>query len=160
MRELTSQKLDNVGHELQVEYAARRSRELRPSPDTYYFAFRACRTHADAKGRQVPDRDMRRILKLWSTVIGRYRPEKLRPFGFDGSWLPSDGIVNVKCLGAPFGQSAKAYEEGEAAVPGVWYEMPVEDKHHMSWVGIGETADGFYGFFDGLRELLENYTDQ
>ena len=154
VKALTARKWDNVGHELQVEYAAQRNWRMKPSPDTYYFAFRACRTHADRKGRQIPDRDMRRILKLWSTVIGRYRPKKLRPFGFDDSWLPSDGIVNVKCLGAPFGQPAAPYEKGKAVVPGVWYEMPVEDKHHMSWVGIGETAEAFYRFYDGLRAVL------
>lgn len=159
VKALTAQKLDNVGHELQVEYAAQRNWRLRPSPGTYYFAFRACRTHADRRGRQVPDRDMRRILKLWSTVIGRYRPEKLRPFGFDESWLPSDGIVNVKCLGAPFGQPCVPYAEGEPVRPGVWYEMPVEDKHHMSWVGIGETEADFFRFYDELRELLKNCTD-
>ncbi len=159
VRALTAQRQDNVGYELQVEYAAQRSWRLRPSPDTFYFAFRACRTHADAGGRQVPDRDMRRILKLWSTVIGRYRPEKLRPFGFDESWLPSDGIVNVKCLGAPFGQPALPYEEGAPVRPGVWYEMPVEDKHHMSWVGIGETEEDFLRFYGGLRELLDRCTE-
>lgn len=155
VKALTAQKLDNVGHELQVPYAARINRAIQPAPATYYFAFRGCRTHEDGKGRQVPDRDMRKILKLWSTVIGRYRPEKLKEFGFDDSWLPSDGIVNVKCLGAPFGSPARDYAEGETPVPGVWYEMPVEDKHHMSWVGIGETAQSFYRFYDGLRELLD-----
>ena len=159
VRALTAQRLDNVGYELQVAYAAQINRSLRPAPGTCYFAFRACRTHDDGRGRQVPNRDMRRILKLWSTVIGRYRPEKLRPFGFDESWLPSDGIVNVKCLGAPFGLPAREYAAGEPVLPGVWYEMPVEDKHHMSWVGIGETEESFYRFFDGLQNLLKNCTE-
>ena len=154
VKALTAQRLDNVGYELQVPWAARQNRAFPPAPGTCYFACRGCRTHADGRGHQVPDRDMRRILKLWSTVIGRYHPEKLRAYGFDESWLPSDGIVNVKCLGAPFGQPSRDYSEEEPLRPGVWYEMPVEDKHHMSWVGIGETAESFYGFFDGLRAVL------
>ena len=91
---------------------------------------------------------MRRILKLWSTVIGRYKPATLAPFGFDSCCLPSDGIVNVKCLGAPFSQQSREYDSSLNTEPGVWYEMPVEDKHHMSWVGIGEDEDAFFSFFD------------
>ena len=154
-KQLVGNRLDNVGFELQVEYAALLYRHLSLSPDTRYLAYRACRTHDDGKGRQLPNRDMRRILKLWSTVIGRYRPQKLSAFGFDESWLPSDGIVNVRCLGAPFNVPARNYAPGEAIAPGVWYHMPVEDKHHMSWVGIGETEEAFFTFFDGLLALLD-----
>ena len=156
VKRLVNNHLDNVGYELQAEYAAEINQSLKVCPDTYYFAWRACRTHDDGKGRQVPNRDMRRILKLWSTVIGRYRPEKLKKLGFDDTWLPSDGIVNVKCLGAPFNLESREYAPGEPAVPGVWYHMPVEDKHHMSWVGIGEECAAFYAFFDRLMALLNN----
>ena len=154
VKRLLACRLDNVGYELQVAYAAKLNEKRSPCPTTYYYAFRGCRTHDDGRGRQVPNKDMRRILKLWSTVIGRYRPEKLRAFGFDDSWLPSDGIVNVKCLGAPFGQPAKDYDPAQKPEPGVWYEMPEEDKHHMSWVGIGETPEAFFAFFDALFKLL------
>ena len=154
VKRLLNCRLDNVGYELQVTYAAKLNEKRAPCPSVYYYAFRCCRTHDDGRGRQVPDRDMRRILKLWSTVIGRYKPEKLRAFGFDDSWLPSDGIVNVKCLGAPFGAPVKAYDPAEKAEPGIWYEMPVEDKHHMSWVGIGEEPEAFFSFYDSLFALL------
>ena len=154
VKKLVNNRLDNVGFELQVEYAQRMNRGLTLNPDVYYYAYRACRTHADKRGNQVPDKDMRRILKLWSTVIGRYRPEKLKPYGFDASWLPSDGIVNVKCLGAPFGLRHVDFVPGEPPRPGVWYHMPVEDKHHMSWVGIGETPEAYFAFFDSLMRAL------
>lgn len=154
VKRLLDCRLDNVGYELQAAYAAKLNEGRTVCPTTYYFAFRGCRTHDDGHGHQVPDRDMRRILKLWSTVIGRYKPEKLRALGFDESWLPSDGIVNVKCLGAPFGQPTKDYDPAETPAPGVWYEMPVEDKHHMSWVGIGEETDAFFAFFDELFKML------
>ena len=157
VNKLINQRLDNVGYELQVEYAAEINKELSPCPSTYYYAFRCCRTHGDGKGRQVPDRDMRRILKLWSTVIGRYKPAKLAPYGFDDGWLPSDGIVNVKCLGAPFSQQSREYDPDLETEPGVWYEMPIEDKHHMSWVGIGEDEEAFFSFFDDLYDkFLKN----
>ena len=162
VKRLVNNHLDNVGYELQAEYAAEINRTLKICPDTYYFAWRACRTHDDGRGRQVPNRDMRRILKLWSTVIGRYRPEKLQKLGFDETWLPSDGIVNVKCLGAPFGLGSRDLAPGEAVVSGVWYHMPIEDKHHMSWVGIGEETEAFYAFYDRLISQLndpEGYAD-
>ena len=155
VKRLLGCRLDNVGYELQAEYAAKINEGLVRCPTVRYFAYRACRTHDDGRGHQVPNRDMRRILKLWSTVIGRYRPEKLRHLGFDESWLPSDGIVNVKCLGAPFGQPARDYVPGQPPEPGVWHEMPVEDKHHMSWVGIGETAEDLFAFYDGLFRMLD-----
>ncbi len=154
VKRLISNHLDNVGYELQVEYAAARNRDISLSPNTRYYAFRGCRTHANRKGLHVPDADMRRILKLWSTVIGRYRPEKLKPFGFDDTWLPSDGIVNVKCLGAPFGMESIDYTEAETVRPGIWYHMPIEDKHHMSWVGIGEDPLEFFSFFDSLLRRI------
>ncbi len=154
VRRLLDCRTDNVGYELQVEYAAKQNEKLCSCPFVRYYAFRCCRTHDDGHGHQVPDRDMRRILKLWSTVIGRYKPKKLRAYGFDDSWLPSDGIVNLKCLGAPFGMPSKPYDPAEKAEPGVWYEMPVADKHHMSWVGIGEAPEDFFAFFDSLLTLL------
>lgn len=156
VQRLLNQRLDNVGYELQVEYAAEINKGLRPCPSTYYYAFRCCRTHSDGNGHQVPDRDMRRILKLWSTVIGRYQPNKLAPYGFDESWLPSDGIVNVKCLGAPFSLPCLKYDPAVPTKPGVWYEMPVEDKHHMSWVGIGEDEKALFSFFDDLYDSFLN----
>ena len=155
VKRLVGRRLDNVGFELQVAYANLLYEHLPPDPAVRYFACRACRTHDDGHGRQAPNRDMRRILTLWSTVIGRYHPEKLSAYGFDDSWLPSDGIVNVKCLGAPFTVPAREYVPGEPTEPGVWYHRPVEDKHHMSWVGIGETPEAFFGFFDGLLAVLD-----
>ena len=155
VKRLVGRRLDNVGFELQVAYANLLYEHLPPDPAVRYFACRACRTHDDGHGRQAPNRDMRRILKLWSTVIGRYHPEKLSAYGFDDTWLPSDGIVNVKCLGAPFTAPAREYTPDQPPEPGVWYHMPVEDKHHMSWVGIGETPEAFFGFFDGLLAVLD-----
>lgn len=155
IRTYNAHHLDNVGFEMQLATAREINADLPTDPEIYYFARRACRTHDDGKGRQVPDRDMRKILKLWSTVIGRYRPERLKEFGFDDTWLPSDGIVNVNGHSAPIGAPC---EDGTGVTgfrPGVWYNMPVEDKHHMSWVGIGEDPKTFYRYYRDMMEMLD-----
>ena len=146
---------DHVGHELQVKVRAYYNLRHTPQPDTWYFARRGCRTHDDGRGHQVPDKSMRKILKLWSTVIGRYRPKDLAPLGFDDSWLPSDGIVNVVGVSAPLNAPQTDGVDGETAFrPGIWYNMPVEDKHHMSWVGIGESEEALFGYYDALFAAL------
>ena len=147
---------DHVGHEMQVAVRAYHNLRHVPAPDTYYFARRGCRTHDNGRGLQVPDREMRKFLKLWSTVIGRYRPARLRPYGFNDSWLPSDGIVNVVGVSAPFGAPQADGADGKTEFrPGLWYNMPVENKHHMSWVGIGESEADLFGYYDGIFESLE-----
>lgn len=147
--------VDHIGHEMQVPVMRLLNSRFRPDPAVYYFACRACRTHETRRGNQLPNRDMRKILKVWSTLIGRYRPQKLLPFGVDGSWLPSDGIVNVRGLGAPLGQPAAPCPASAAECrPGVWYELPVEDKHHMSWVGVGEERETFFAYYDALCRRL------
>ncbi len=155
VRAYNAHHLDNAGFEMQLATAYGINAGIETDPDVYYFARRACRTHDDGKGNQVPDRDMRKILKVWSTIIGRYRPERLRAFGFDESWLPSDGIVNVNGHSAP--RNAPC-EDGTGVTgfrPGVWYNMPVEDKHHMSWVGIGEDPKTFFRYYRDMLGMLE-----
>ncbi|MBO4868109.1 MAG: hypothetical protein J5585_00190 [Clostridia bacterium] len=152
IREYNAHRLDNVGFEMQLATAHEINSHIDTDPEVYYFARRACRTHDDGKGRQVPNRDMRKILKVWSTIIGRYRPERLKEYGFDDSWLPSDGIVNVRGHSSPVSAPAADGTGVSEFRPGVWYNMPVEDKHHMSWVGIGEDPKAFFGYY---REMLE-----
>ena len=40
----------------------------------------------------------------------------------------SDGIVNVAGMGAPYGHPSMEWIPGMEFKPGIWHEMPVEDK--------------------------------
>ncbi|MBR0510019.1 MAG: hypothetical protein IJK40_05220 [Clostridia bacterium] len=160
VRDYNRNGVDHIGHEMQLPVMALMNSKMRLDPETYYFACRACRTHETKRGNQLPNRNMRKILKVWSTMMGRYRPAKLLPFGFDESWLPSDGIVNVRGLSAPLDQPFEDYPADEALRPGIWYNLPVEDKHHMSWVGIGEDPAVFFAYYEALCSRLKRLEPQ
>ena len=43
--------------------------------------------------------------------------------------------------------------------PGIWYNMPVEDKDHMSWMGYRERIQPYYDYFDNLMETFASLPD-
>jgi len=143
---------DSIAQELRIEVALD---ILNPSQkvdsDIYYFARRACRSNPAPFGLTFLDRKGDFLCKLLCplTGISTARPG-LRKYGVRKNWKPNDGIVNVIGQSAPLDAPQKDYHPGEQVHPGIWYNMPIERKDHMSWAGIGEDKETYTQYYEDM----------
>ena len=150
---------DNIGYEMSLEGMAEINEHIQPSANMYYFARRACRTHEDRRGNQVPDNDMSAFCDLAGFLSGKYRNDDLKKYGFSEEWLPNDGFVNTVGLSAPLNEPFIDWNPTVQIRPGIWYNMPVEDKDHMSWMGFGEKTTELYRYYENMLNLFRFLPD-
>ena len=151
--------LDNIGYEMSLKGMHEINEAISPSPNMYYFARRACRTHENKKGNQVPDKNMSSFCDIPAYLSGRARNEEWESYGFSEEWLPNDGFVNVVGLSAPLNEPYVEWDPTMSILPGLWYNMPVEDKDHMSWMGFGEKTDVLYRYYLQMLDLFRKLPD-
>lgn len=153
VRRYASNRIDNILHEMQVPtcFAINDLRKGITGSNAYYFCRRGDRTHY-AHGQQLPNKNMCYLMKAASSLVTLYRSDKLkREYGVDDTWLPSDGLVNIPGQSAPLNQPfIDAESETMDFNPGIWYNMPIEDKDHMSWMGYREKIGPYYDYFENL----------
>lgn len=159
IKNFLDQHMDNIGYEMSLEGMFEINESIQPSSNMYYFARRACRTHANKKGDQVPDKDMSAFCDLPAFLSGRYRNDDLKKYGFSEDWLPNDGFVNTVGLSAPLNEPFVDWNPLVTIKPGIWYNMPVEDKDHMSWMGFGEKTTVLYRYYENMLELFRMLPD-
>ena len=60
---------------------------------------------------------------------------------------------------APFNKPSEEWTENTVIRPGIWYNMPIEHKDHMSWLGVGEDKDTYIKYnkdmLDSFRKLAD-----
>lgn len=150
---------DNIGYEMSLEGMSEINEKIQPQSNTYYFARRACRTHPDRKGNQVPDKNMSAFCDIPGFLSGRYINNDLKKYGFSRKWLPNDGFVNTEGLSAPLNEPYIDWDPTVQLKPGLWYNMPVEDKDHMSWMGFGEKTTVLFRYYEDMLELFRMLPD-
>lgn len=143
--------LDHIGFELTVDVMHDLNETRGVDPKVYYFARIGRRSKDDGHGHQVPTKNMCKEMKMSSYLTGFHIPKRLKQkFGLGKEWLPNDGIVNCIGQSAPLNLPHEDATDIASCKPGKWYNMPVEDKDHMSWCGWGMTPEEFYEFYDNL----------
>lgn len=142
--------LDNVGFELGPYAMEKINRQIHAHEGTYYFAYRACRTHKTLLGFQMPNSDMSLFCKEAAVVSGHFMSPKLRAYGIGREWLPNDGYVNTIGTAAPLTEKSIEWTPETKVEKGVWYNMPVAEKDHVSWNGLGESKEDLFAFYDEL----------
>ncbi|MDD6807638.1 MAG: hypothetical protein PUD72_04210 [Oscillospiraceae bacterium] len=156
--------LDSIGHEMQIEAMAEMNKFIKDSPNIYYFARRANRAHpVPGKKSYKMDADTTFVSKIAGAVTCRWKSKVLGnvpEYHYDAmEWLPNDGLVNVPGLSAPFNKPSEEWTENTVIRPGIWYNMPIEHKDHMSWLGVGEDKDTFIKYnkdmLDSFRKLAD-----
>ena len=126
-------------------------------PKVYYFAKIACMTHAKPDGTHAPDFGMFIIPKLAGIWCGKWSNDELKQkYGLDESWYPNDGFVNVVGQRAPFNAPQTEWNpQNQEVKPGIWYNMPVEYLHHMSWMGLGMDKRQYFKYFDDMLDFFK-----
>ena len=154
-------RVDSCAYEMQVETVQDLvNPEQKINPNTYYFAYRADRTHENEKGKRIPNKSMCALCKIAGIFTGNLLKEKkLSKYGVSKSWQANDGFVNVIGQSAPLNQPYTDYVRDTEVKPGIWYNMPVEDKDHLSWIGLGESKDKFFSDYEIMLNRFAQLPD-
>lgn len=147
---------DCVLNDLYIDKFRERSKEWQPQDNIYYFSYYGTRTKKDAKGNYKPVKDMIALLKPTAIIVGKYNgnPADATHAEVGEEWKENDGLVNVMSGRAPRLKKWAPFTSDEDIKPGIWYDMPIEEKDHMSYCGNGESkADYGIFFYEILRRV-------
>ncbi|MBQ1370987.1 MAG: hypothetical protein IIY38_07645 [Clostridia bacterium] len=144
-------KEDNIAYELSWDTCAEMTKDYSPKENIYYFTFSGDTTEP------IPGSKERRAIPgtfppmaIFANVEGKYlKPER----GIEGEkWFHSDGLVNTWVAPHPPGEPYKDYDGEENIEPGIWIQFPIEQKHHMSYMGVNETPYAYFTFFHEIMK--------
>ena len=149
--------LDSIGHEMQVEAMYLMNQAMGMDKDAYHFARRACRSHPkEGTDRFKMNDDATIITKIAGFITCNWRGLNLDQVPiynynhYEDMW--NDGFVTIKGMSGPQNKPNKDWEEGMEIEKGIWYNMPVENKDHMSWMGFGEEKNTYYNYIEGILD--------
>ena len=120
----------------------------------YYFSYYGRRTKRTG-GKERPTKDMWAPLRLFSIFECLYSDAAHQ----GEQWQANDGLVNIAAAHHPDGQPFVEYASlaSDADIkPGIWNVMPIEWKDHTSYMGVGETDEGYNEFFKEMITRINN----
>jgi len=137
---------DQAAYALEPDSASAENAFIGRSPDTRYFSWETVSTYRGLlSGWQYPTAQTNPIFApiaypyAWplSPGLGNLGGRSLRgTFTYDSSWWENDGIVPVKVMNAPLGQTYREYTPGTVTQPGQWYRLGrLNNVDHLDVVG-------------------------
>ena len=144
-------KEDNIAYELGWDTCAEMTKDYSPKENIYYF------TYSGDTTEPIPGTNQRRAIPgtfppmaIFANIEGKYlKPER----GItDESWFRNDGLVNTCVAPHPPGEPYKDYDGDENIEPGIWIQFPIEQKHHMSYMGVNESPYAYFTFFHEIMK--------
>ncbi len=149
---------DNCIGDLTIHRFRERSKDWECQPNIYYFAYYATKTSPNKKGYYFPNGRMFFILKPFCYLVGRYNGTKADENHAETGieWRENDGLVNVMSGRAPRSKPWVSYTCDADIKPGMWIDMPIEDKDHMSYCGAGETREAYTTYFYEMLHRICN----
>lgn len=146
--DLLRKKENNIYWELGTEGGMELTKDYKTYDNIYYFSYNGRRTWT-WHGFELPTKKMWFPFYPFSLIEGFYKD---KDHGVE--WRANDGIVNVESARHPANEPFVEYQEGMEIKPGIWHVMPVEDKDHTSYMGIGEKEQTYNEFFTGIAERI------
>ena len=153
--------LDSIGHEMQVECMHLMNSMLTMDTEAYHFARRACASEPKNEDRHKMSDHAGIIAKIAGAITCNWRGlnlETVPSYNYDHKTdMYNDGLVTVKGQSGPDDKPNVDWEEGLEIQKGIWYNMPVEKKDHLSWMGFGQEKNAYFNYMDqmldGFRRL-------
>ena len=68
---------------------------------------------------------------------------------------PNDGIINTNTSLAPSTEPVTGFSNTYSCYPGKWYQMPIENRNHYSFIGLMEKPDKFRNEVLELMDLID-----
>ena len=142
---------DNIAFELGYPTCSRMTKDFSPKKNIYYFTYHGDTTEAipGSKERKAIDGTFL-PMKIFANFEGHYLNSAAGIT--DESWFPNDGLVNTCVAPHPPGEPYKDWTGEDCIEPGVWIQFPTEQKHHMSYMGAGETPYQYFTFFHDIMK--------
>jgi len=150
---------DCVLNDLYIHKARERMKNFQTYDSIYYFAYAGCRTKPLTKiKKHVPKSKMFFPLKLLGLIEGFYTNDVADETHVvvTDEWLPNDGVVNTITAIAPETERHEDFVSNKGCKPGIWYRMPIEEKDHFSYMGVGERPDVYWNFFYDILYRVSN----
>ena len=145
-------------NDLYIHRARERMAEWKTFDNIYYFSYSATCTDPDANDHWKPRKQMIPFMKPTAIIVGKYEgnPEDKDHAEVDASWKQNDGLVNTRTERAPQRETWEPWHGEQDIKPGIWYDMPTENKDHMSYCGTGETKEDYAIFFYDILRRIDN----
>ncbi|MBQ2500532.1 MAG: hypothetical protein II522_03600, partial [Clostridia bacterium] len=68
----------------------------------------------------------------------------------------NDGLVNTNSSMPPINEEAAVFRAAEYCQPGIWYQMPIENRNHFSFTGLFVRPDRYLDDIYNLMEIVCN----
>lgn len=152
---IMEQKYDCVEYDLSPEGAKALNDKIGLDNDVYYFsyAFRSTSKDIFTQKSQIPLPSTLAILQPFATLMGHYPENDYSDYEIDESWLPNDGLVNVKSALYPFDDPAVKYDANNIDT-GIWNVMPLSIGDHGNAIGIGVSEEATMNFYNGMLDMI------
>ena len=149
---------DFVIRDLTIHYHRARTGGWKTYDNIYYFTYSACCTKENKAGNHVPVKDTLFLLKPVALLVGRYKGNKADANHAEvgPEWKMNDGLQNTIIERHPRNERFEAWSGQKDIKPGIWYDMPIEDKDHMSYCGLGESREDYSLFFYDIIKRVSN----
>lgn len=137
---------DNIAYELGWPTYKKMTEGYSPKPNIYYFTYSGDTTmpiEGSKERRAIPGTF--KPMGFFANMEGKYTNPALGIT--DETWFRNDGLVNTIVAPHPPGEPYKDWAGEDCIEPGIWIQFPVEQKHHMSYMGVGEPVFSYYTFF-------------
>lgn len=149
---------DCVLDDLTIHKFRKKSADWQCQDNIYYFAYYATKSYLGKDGNHHPKKDMIPLMTAFSYIVGRYHgcPEDANHAALGEEWMENDGLVNVMSGRAPRTKNWTPYVDDKDLKPGVWYDMPIEDKDHMSYMGTLQSKADYAVFWHDILKRIDN----
>jgi len=172
---------DNIFWELSLDGMEEFNKCVSINPDTYYFAYTGEVTRD--YGELLPDKKVlgkhdtvmvardttKKSIVLPKLAAGITAPTSALISTFKNyiagaplvteEMAPNDGLVNTNTSMAPSTEPSTEFSSVYECEPGIWYQMPIEDKNHLRFLGLGVRPDTYrnevYDLLEGICNLIE-----
>lgn len=149
---------DHAGYDLSPDGAVKINSYVKTVPDVYYFSYAYCTTEKGKLfGGQVPISGTLPVLIPTAMLMGSYKGKTAGGIEIDESWQENDGLVSVVSAMYPAGEKHFDYDgDAEKLKKGIWNFMGTEKGDHGTVIGMNNTEESTFGFYDKLTEMIES----
>lgn len=170
---------DNLFFDCSLEGMAQLNKLMKPNKNAYYIAFTGEVTKdvmdllpkKKAKKHGNPfttkQKDLLNVeLSVPTMDAGVLAPTALL-LGTFKNYLPNapivtpvyhgnDGLIPTNCALAPSTEDYTSFRYVEACKPGVWYQMPIEAKNHLNYIGLFAKKDEYKAMVADIVDIVCN----
>lgn len=146
---------DNIFYDMGIYGMQKLNMRMYPSENTYYISITGSVT-ANIMDKVTLPRPVAGITAPFSLLISTFE-NYLPEFPIVTKAMhENDGIVNTNSSLAPESESATAYKSPDRCNPGIWYQMPVQTRNHLSFRGLFNRPDKYRNEVYDLMKIICN----